>query len=47
MKMVGEEFLDRLDYYQSSWLPARVVVEEAVKERRQVQVFFLFVLFFC
>ncbi|XP_018534481.1 UPF0160 protein MYG1, mitochondrial isoform X2 [Lates calcarifer] len=36
MKMVGEEFLDRLDYYQSSWLPARVVVEDAVKERHQV-----------
>lgn len=36
MKMVGEEFLDRLEYYQSSWLPARVVVEEAVKARHQV-----------
>lgn len=35
--MVGEEFLDRLEFYQSSWLPARVVVEEAVKRRRQVQ----------
>lgn len=37
MKMVGEEFLDRLDFYQTSWLPARVVVEEAVKGRHQVQ----------
>lgn len=37
MKMVGEEFLDRLEYYQSSWLPARATVEEAVKERHQVQ----------
>uniref|UniRef100_A0A3Q3JHU2 Uncharacterized protein n=1 Tax=Monopterus albus TaxID=43700 RepID=A0A3Q3JHU2_MONAL len=36
MKMVGEEFLDRLDFYQSSWLPARVVVEKAIKERYQV-----------
>ncbi|XP_067359628.1 UPF0160 protein MYG1, mitochondrial isoform X2 [Channa argus] len=36
MKMVGEEFLDRLDFYQSSWLPARTVVEEAVKQRHQV-----------
>lgn len=36
MAMVGEEFLDRLDYYQSSWLPARVIVEEAVQNRHQV-----------
>ncbi|XP_029907745.1 MYG1 exonuclease [Myripristis murdjan] len=36
MVLVGEEFLDRLDYYQSSWLPARTVVEEAVKARHQV-----------
>ncbi|XP_033994605.1 UPF0160 protein MYG1, mitochondrial [Trematomus bernacchii] len=36
MKMVGEEFLDRLEFYQSSWLPARAVVEEAVKARHQV-----------
>ncbi|XP_035858205.1 UPF0160 protein MYG1, mitochondrial [Sander lucioperca] len=36
LKMVGEEFLDRLEYYQSSWLPARAVVEEAVKGRHQV-----------
>uniref|UniRef100_A0A3Q4B731 Uncharacterized protein n=1 Tax=Mola mola TaxID=94237 RepID=A0A3Q4B731_MOLML len=36
MQMVGKEFLDRLDFYQSSWLPARVVVEEAVKMRHQV-----------
>ncbi|TKS70623.1 UPF0160 protein MYG1, mitochondrial [Collichthys lucidus] len=36
MKMVGEEFLDRLEFYQSAWLPARTVVENAVKERHQV-----------
>lgn len=36
MKMVGEEFLDRLEYYQSAWLPARTVVEEAVNRRHQV-----------
>ncbi|XP_034389796.1 UPF0160 protein MYG1, mitochondrial [Cyclopterus lumpus] len=36
MKIVGEEFLDRLEYYQSAWLPARAVVEEAVKGRHQV-----------
>lgn len=34
--MVGEEFLDRLDFFNSSWLPAREVVMEAVKERYQV-----------
>lgn len=33
--LVGEEFLDRLDYYRSAWLPARVVVEEAIKARHQ------------
>lgn len=37
MKMVGEEFLDRLDYYKSCWLPARAIVEEAVKERHKVK----------
>uniref|UniRef100_A0A3Q4GDW8 MYG1 exonuclease n=1 Tax=Neolamprologus brichardi TaxID=32507 RepID=A0A3Q4GDW8_NEOBR len=36
LKMVGEEFLDRLDFYKSSWLPAREVVEEAVKKRHQI-----------
>nr|XP_046239229.1 UPF0160 protein MYG1, mitochondrial [Scatophagus argus] len=36
MKMVGQEFLDRLEFCQSSWLPARAVVEEAVKGRHQV-----------
>ncbi|XP_043979010.1 UPF0160 protein MYG1, mitochondrial [Gambusia affinis] len=36
LKMVGEEFLDRLDFYKSSWLPARAVVEQAFKERLQV-----------
>lgn len=36
LQMVEEEFLDRLEFYQSSWLPARAVVEEAVKKRHQV-----------
>lgn len=36
LKLVGEEFLDRLDFYQSSWLPARAVVEEAVLQRNKV-----------
>ncbi|KAG7281780.1 hypothetical protein CRUP_037061 [Coryphaenoides rupestris] len=35
MTLVGEEFLDRLDYYQNSWLPARAVVEDAIKARHQ------------
>uniref|UniRef100_A0A4W5JWV5 Uncharacterized protein n=1 Tax=Hucho hucho TaxID=62062 RepID=A0A4W5JWV5_9TELE len=34
--MVGAEFLDRVDFYQNSWLPARVVVEGAVQMRKQV-----------
>ncbi|KAJ0023946.1 hypothetical protein NQD34_003845 [Periophthalmus magnuspinnatus] len=36
LAMVGEEFLDRLDFYKSSWLPARAVVEEAVLNRHKV-----------
>lgn len=36
LTLVGEEFLDRLDFYKSSWLPARAVVEEAVLQRNKV-----------
>ncbi|KAJ1159934.1 hypothetical protein NDU88_000438 [Pleurodeles waltl] len=36
MELVGSEFQDRLHYYHSSWLPARALVEEAIKERFQV-----------
>ncbi|KAG7478252.1 hypothetical protein MATL_G00077960 [Megalops atlanticus] len=36
MEMVGAEFLDRLDYYQNAWLPARAVVEGAVQMRTKV-----------
>ncbi|XP_017264427.1 UPF0160 protein MYG1, mitochondrial [Kryptolebias marmoratus] len=36
LKLVGEEFLDRLDFFKSSWLPAREIVKEAVKERHQI-----------
>ncbi|XP_013859583.1 MYG1 exonuclease [Austrofundulus limnaeus] len=36
LKMVGDEFLDRLDFFSSSWLPAREVVKEAVMGRHQV-----------
>jgi len=33
MEMCGLEFLDRIKYYKDSWLPARILVEEAVTER--------------
>ena len=36
MKMVGAEFLDKVLYYKKSWLPARELVEEAVKGRKEV-----------
>ncbi|XP_064602553.1 MYG1 exonuclease-like [Liolophura sinensis] len=36
MTLVGEEFLDRVLYYKNAWLPARVIVEEAVKNRLQI-----------
>uniref|UniRef100_K1PVU6 UPF0160 protein MYG1, mitochondrial n=1 Tax=Magallana gigas TaxID=29159 RepID=K1PVU6_MAGGI len=36
MKMVGAEFLDKVLYYKKSWLPARELVEEAVKGRTEV-----------
>ena len=34
--MVGAEFLDKVLYYKKSWLPARELVEEAVKGRKEV-----------
>ncbi|XP_061543871.1 UPF0160 protein MYG1, mitochondrial [Phycodurus eques] len=37
LALVGEEFLDRLDFYLSCWLPARQVVEEAINERHKVE----------
>nr|XP_033794331.1 UPF0160 protein MYG1, mitochondrial isoform X2 [Geotrypetes seraphini] len=36
MELVGREFLDRLDFFQHSWLPARSLVEEAVHKRFEV-----------
>uniref|UniRef100_A0A2K5RIE2 MYG1 exonuclease n=1 Tax=Cebus imitator TaxID=2715852 RepID=A0A2K5RIE2_CEBIM len=36
MNLVQEEFLQRLDFYQHSWLPARALVEEALAQRFQV-----------
>ncbi|XP_027021153.2 UPF0160 protein MYG1, mitochondrial [Tachysurus fulvidraco] len=34
--LVGAEFLDRLQYYQNAWIPARVIVEAAIQTRHQV-----------
>ncbi|XP_030633296.1 MYG1 exonuclease [Chanos chanos] len=36
LALVGDEFKDRLDFYHTSWLPARAVVEGAVQMRHQV-----------
>ncbi|VDK22090.1 unnamed protein product, partial [Anisakis simplex] len=33
MKLVGQEFLERLGYLHKSWLPARDIVAEGVKNR--------------
>lgn len=37
MDLVREEFLQRLDFYRHSWLPAQALVEEALAQRLQVQ----------
>uniref|UniRef100_A0A8C7EF67 MYG1 protein n=1 Tax=Nothoprocta perdicaria TaxID=30464 RepID=A0A8C7EF67_NOTPE len=36
MELAGSEFLERLDYYHRAWLPARALVEDAVRRRFQV-----------
>lgn len=36
MEMVGAEFMDRILYYKESWLPARDLVQKAIKERFEV-----------
>ncbi|GFN86731.1 upf0160 protein myg1, mitochondrial [Plakobranchus ocellatus] len=36
MQLVGAEFTDRVHYYKTTWLPARKVVETAVKDRYEV-----------
>uniref|UniRef100_A0A4W3JBW5 Myg1 exonuclease n=1 Tax=Callorhinchus milii TaxID=7868 RepID=A0A4W3JBW5_CALMI len=33
MELVGTEFLDRLQFFHKSWLPARTLVEEAIRKR--------------
>lgn len=37
MELVGSEFLERLDFYHRAWLPARALVEEAVRRRFEVR----------
>ncbi|KAE8626999.1 hypothetical protein XENTR_v10006830 [Xenopus tropicalis] len=36
MELAGSEFVSRLDFYHRSWLPARALVEEAIRKRIQV-----------
>ncbi|XP_020640170.3 MYG1 exonuclease [Pogona vitticeps] len=36
MELVGNEFLDRLDYFYRAWLPARTLVKEAIQQRFEV-----------
>ena len=36
MKLVGTEFKDRVDYYNTSWWPAREHVVAALNKRSQV-----------
>ena len=42
MKMVGEEFEDKVSYYRDSWWPARELVEQAVAERFKVRKMHIF-----
>ncbi|KAM6294442.1 LOW QUALITY PROTEIN: MYG1 exonuclease [Aegotheles albertisi] len=36
LELVGAEFMERLDFYHGAWLPARALVEEAVRRRFEV-----------
>jgi len=36
MKLVGEEFTNRVISYKDIWLPAREIVQRAIAERFQV-----------
>jgi len=36
MELTGREFLDRVNYFGKVWLPARSIVEDAVKARTHV-----------
>ncbi|CEQ40064.1 SPOSA6832_01635 [Sporobolomyces salmonicolor] len=35
-QLAGKEFLDRLDYLEKAWLPAREIVQRAVEKRKDV-----------
>ena len=41
LKYVGDEFLDRVRYYNDAWWPARELVQKAHNERYQVVYCFL------
>lgn len=36
LKLVGDEFIDRLKYYNNSWIPAQNLVRDYVKNRYEV-----------
>ncbi|EFA76510.1 metal-dependent protein hydrolase domain-containing protein [Heterostelium album PN500] len=36
MALMGETFNDKVDYYGKSWMPARAIVEEALRTRKEV-----------
>ena len=36
MKLVGEEFTNRVHSYRDVWLPAREIVQRAIADRCQV-----------
>uniref|UniRef100_UPI00398E3E7B MYG1 exonuclease n=1 Tax=Pristiophorus japonicus TaxID=55135 RepID=UPI00398E3E7B len=33
LKLVGTEFMDRMEFYHNAWLPARTLVEDAIRGR--------------
>lgn len=36
MEMVGAEFLETVNYFKESWLPARKIVQAAIENRYKV-----------
>ena len=42
MKLVGEEFTDRVMAYKNVWLPAREIVQRAITDRYQVTSAYLY-----
>ena len=44
MELVKSEFLERVFYFKDSWLPARSLVEDAVKKRFEACLFTLLLL---